>query len=278
LFPYTTLFRSPFGNSSADSVRFNPSGVSSNAHAITRAMGKPIAISIITSRIAPVRNLKKREDLRRDLHQQPRDDCVSDCDLVNVTPLQFAEEGLRIHLSILCHTATTPSSRSASAERDYICLQRQATTEQLATMPRELEQLNSKIDRAVADGQVMESAAKNIRTLLEGGRSDLYLRAVDELVNAGEWSELNDRFYQPLAFGTGGLRGRTIGKIVTPAERGNAREDERPEFPCVGTNTMNYYNISRATQGLVAYVSEWNARPRDIGLQPIDRQDADATI
>jgi phosphoglucomutase len=41
---------------------------------------------------------------------------------------------------------------------------------------------------------------------------------------------------------------------------------------------MNYYNISRATQGLVAYVSEWNSRRHGIGLQPIDRQDADATI
>ena len=34
--------------------------------------------------------------------------------------------------------------------------------------------------------------------------------------------ELNDRFYKTLAFGTGGLRGRTIGKIVTKAERGEA--------------------------------------------------------
>jgi phosphoglucomutase len=125
-------------------------------------------------------------------------------------------------------------------------------------MPRELEQLNSKIDRAVADGQLMESTAKNIRALLEGAPSDLYLRAVDELVNAGEWSELNDRFYRTLAFGTGGLRGRTIGKIVTVAERGKALPNERPEFPCVGTDTMNFFNISRATQGLVGYLHDWN--------------------
>jgi phosphoglucomutase len=145
-------------------------------------------------------------------------------------------------------------------------------------MPGHSEQLDSKISRAVADGELMESAGKNIHALLDGAPSDLYSRAVDELFSATEWQELNDRFYRTLSFGTGGLRGRTIGKIVTAAERGNARDNARPEFPCVGTNAMNYYNVSRATQGLVAYVSEWNARRSDIGSQPIDRQGADAKI
>ena len=122
--------------------------------------------------------------------------------------------------------------------------------------------LNSKIEHAVADGQLMESAAKNIRTLLAGAPSDLYLRAVEELVDSSEWSELNDRFYQTLAFGTGGIRGRTIGKIVTKAERGSSREDQRPEFPCVGTNAMNFFNISRATRGLVAYLHDCNRREK----------------
>src|SRR5207249_8073857 len=90
----------------------------------------------------------------------------------------------------------------------------------------------------------------------------LYLQAVDELVAVGKWPELNDRFYQALAFGTGGLRGRTIGKTVTAAERGSSREDERPEFPCVGTNSMNFFNISRGTQGLVAYLHDWNRREK----------------
>ena len=116
------------------------------------------------------------------------------------------------------------------------------------------------IERAVADGNLIASSAKNIRTLLEGGGSDVYFRSVKELVHAAEWQELNDRFYQTLAFGTGGLRGRTIGKIVTTAERGNAREGERPEFPCVGTNAMNFFNINRATRGLVAYLQDWNRR------------------
>jgi phosphoglucomutase len=132
--------------------------------------------------------------------------------------------------------------------------------EQLTAMPGNVEELNSKIEHAAAGHQLMESTAKNIRTLLAGAPSDLYLRAVEELAEADEWPELNDRFYQTLAFGTGGLRGRTIGKIVTEAERGSSREDERPEFPCVGTNAMNFFNISRATRGLVAYLHDWNQR------------------
>src|SRR5438094_3392719 len=108
----------------------------------------------------------------------------------------------------------------------------------------------------------MESTAKNIRSGLAGATTDLYLKAINQLTDGCEWSELNDRFYQTLAFGTGGLRGRTIAKIVTTAERGNAREDERPEFPCVGTNAMNFFNISRATRGLVAYLHDCNRREK----------------
>ena len=139
--------------------------------------------------------------------------------------------------------------------------------EELAAMSGDAEQLNSKIERAVTDGHLMESAAKNIHTLLEGAPTDLYSRVVDELVSATKWQELNDRFYRTLSFGTGGLRGRTIGKIVTASERGNARASERPEFPCVGTNAMNFFNISRATQGLVAYLHDWN-RSAKISTKP----------
>src|SRR5881227_3455227 len=129
-------------------------------------------------------------------------------------------------------------------------------------MTADLADVDARIKQAVAHGQLIESSAKNIRTLLEGAGSDVYFRSVNELVHAAEWQELNDRFYQTLAFGTGGLRGRTIGKIATIAERGNAREGERPEFPCVGTNAMNFFNINRATQGLVAYLHDWNRREK----------------
>src|SRR5215469_16224786 len=134
-------------------------------------------------------------------------------------------------------------------------------------MSGNVEELSSRIERAVTDGVLMASSAKNIRALVAGATSDLYFRSLNELVDAAQWQEVNDRFYQTLAFGTGGLRGRTIGKIVTAAERGNALEGERPEFPCVGTNAMNFFNINRATRGLVAYLQEWNRR-QEIATKP----------
>ncbi len=134
-------------------------------------------------------------------------------------------------------------------------------------MAGDVGELNPKIERAVADRRLMQSTAKNIRTLLAGAATDLYFNSVNQLADTCEWSELNDRFYQTLAFGTGGLRGRTIGKIVTAAERGNAREDERPQFPCVGTDAMNFFNINRATRGLIAYLHDWN-RQEGISTKP----------
>ena len=135
-------------------------------------------------------------------------------------------------------------------------------TEQLAAMSAKIEELNSRIESAVADGQLLESTVKNSRSLLAGSTTDLYFNSVKQLADSCEWPELNDRFYQTLAFGTGGLRGRTIGKIITIAERGDAGEDERPQFPCVGTNAMNFFNINRATRGLVAYLDDWNRRKK----------------
>ena len=112
----------------------------------------------------------------------------------------------------------------------------------------------------MASKQLLASAADNIRALLNSGSSEFYSRVISELIAGGHWDELSDRFYKTLEFGTGGLRGRTIGKIVTKAERGNAGADARPQFPCVGTNAMNFANVNRATQGLVAYAKEWHAK------------------
>ena len=131
------------------------------------------------------------------------------------------------------------------------------------------EKLTANVERAVAAGQLLESAAKNVRALLAGAKSDLYAHVIGELIAAEEWPELNDRFYKTLAFGTGGLRGRTIGKIVAPSERAKAARDCPPQFPCVGTNTMNFFNINRATRGLVAYLHEWQDRQKPSGKPKI---------
>ncbi len=119
-----------------------------------------------------------------------------------------------------------------------------------------------KIDNSVSRGDLLASSAENVRIFLGNEPNERDINAITELIDRGEWSELNDRFYKTLAFGTGGLRGRTIGKIVTKAERGGAPNDSPPQFPCVGTNAMNFFNIERATRGLVAYLHEWKDRQR----------------
>ncbi len=117
----------------------------------------------------------------------------------------------------------------------------------------EMSRLSDQLASATQDGRLLESARKNIEMLLAGSAGGIAEAAVVELVEAGEWQELNDRFFKTLAFGTGGLRGRTIGRVVTAAEQGNGGPNGRPEHPCIGTATMNYYNLSRAVRGLIAY-------------------------
>lgn len=119
--------------------------------------------------------------------------------------------------------------------------------------------LEASLQSAVEAGQLLKSAHENIQALLAASENPLYRASIEELASAGQWDELNDRFYQALKFGTGGLRGRTVGKIVTQAERGEAAADQRPDHPCVGTNAMNFYNVGRATRGLVAYAKAYRS-------------------
>jgi len=124
-------------------------------------------------------------------------------------------------------------------------------------MSMQPDRLEQQIENAVGVGKLRVDAAANIRRLLSGERTEFYGRVIEELADASEWSELNDRFFKTLAFGTGGLRGRTIGKIVTATELGTPTALGRPQFPCVGTNAMNYFNVGRATRGLISYIRKW---------------------
>ena len=61
-----------------------------------------------------------------------------------------------------------------------------------------------------------------------------FRQEVEDLLKAGSWTELNERFYTALSFGTGGLRGMIGG----------------------GTNRMNPAVVRSATQGLADYVNQ----------------------
>lgn len=116
------------------------------------------------------------------------------------------------------------------------------------------------IASAESTGALLKSSAENIRAMLAKGNSELVTKVLSELAVAGNWEELNNRFFRTMAFGTGGLRGKTIGAVVTKAEAGPGRPDGRPEHACIGTNAMNEYNIARATRGLAQYVRAWHLR------------------
>ena len=113
------------------------------------------------------------------------------------------------------------------------------------------------IESAVQEGKISTDSAENVgRLMRESKQVPRMVASIQELVDTCEWEELNDRFFRTLAFGTGGLRGRTIGKVVTKAEMGKPTALGRPEFPAVGTNCMNEGNVAKATQGLVNYLQK----------------------
>jgi phosphoglucomutase len=123
-----------------------------------------------------------------------------------------------------------------------------------------MNELRARILQAGEKGQLLSSSVQNILNLLSRSSDPVTIESIHELVERAQWTELNDRFFKTLAFGTGGLRGRTIGKVLTEAERGTTQALGRPEHPCVGTNAMNFFNVSRATQGLVAYLHAFAAQ------------------
>jgi len=125
-----------------------------------------------------------------------------------------------------------------------------------------MNELIAALQEGKQSGALLPSSYDNITALLDSRPRDYEVASVKELVAAKNWEELNNRFFRTIAFGTGGLRGKTMSDVVTAAERGTPQAMGRPEFPCTGTNAMNYYNISRATQGLVAYVKQWATKEK----------------
>ena len=108
---------------------------------------------------------------------------------------------------------------------------------------------------AQQDGKLLPSSVENILKVYASPETlPIDHAGIVELVEAGEWAELNDRFFKSLAFGTGGIRGRTIGKKVTRSEQGTPSPLGAPENPAVGTNMMNRTNLARAALGLGGYL------------------------
>lgn len=118
--------------------------------------------------------------------------------------------------------------------------------------------LIEKIESAEAAGSLLESTVTNLKNWASADFLPEWVGAsISELVEKEEWEELNDRFYQTMAFGTGGIRGRTIGKVTTSAETGTVSAQGTPEHAAVGTNVLNDFNLIRATIGMFRYVKQY---------------------
>src|SRR5471032_2560100 len=108
-----------------------------------------------------------------------------------------------------------------------------------------------------ASARLLPSTQQNIaRVYPDPATTDHDRASIDELLASQAWTELDDRFFRDIAFGTGGMRGRTIGKIITKSEAGKPEPLGRPELPGTGTNMLNYGNVHRAVSALGAYLIE----------------------
>ena len=117
----------------------------------------------------------------------------------------------------------------------------------------------AQIASAVKNGQLLSTAADNLKAWLDAGLPDWAQQSLAELVERGEWSELNDRFYRYLEFGTGGMRGRTIGVKAAAAETGTISAQGSPAHANVGSNLLNDFTLVRAIIGLHRYVAKYLA-------------------
>jgi phosphoglucomutase len=122
---------------------------------------------------------------------------------------------------------------------------------------------HDRITAAAKAGQLLPSTAENLAAFLAAKLPAWAERSIDELVTKGAWSELNDRFYRFLEFGTGGMRGRTIGVVAASAETGTPNASGSPEHAAIGSNMLNDFTLIRATIGLYRYTAKVLAQRTD---------------
>ena len=122
------------------------------------------------------------------------------------------------------------------------------------------ETLSLSINKAKENNFLFNSSIDNITEFLECTEiPDWIEKSLEELLEGENWEELNNRFYTNLAFGTGGMRGRTIGNVITKAEQGNAHKSDTPDYAAVGSNTLNEITLLRATKALFLHITKWLA-------------------
>ena len=118
----------------------------------------------------------------------------------------------------------------------------------------------SALKTAKAKGQLSAASLANAAGWLESGAlPPTAVEALADLVAQGAWAELEDRFYKGIAFGTGGMRGRTVGRVSAANELDAAG---LPIRAAVGSACLNDFNVLRAGLGLWRQASAQNPTPR----------------
>ena len=123
--------------------------------------------------------------------------------------------------------------------------------------------LVEKIKAAGSAGHLMPAAVENLQAFLGAKLPEWAVASITELVETEAWSELNDRFYVYLAFGTGGMRGRTIGKVSPKAEQGESGATGAPAHAAIGSNVLNDFTLIRAVIGLYRYTKKYQVAQKN---------------
>ena len=113
------------------------------------------------------------------------------------------------------------------------------------------------LSEAEKSGFIFNSTRKHCEELLSLESIPEGKVLIEELIKHENWTELNDRFYKHITFGTGGMRGRTIGKTTTIHEQGSRGSKETPQHAAIGTSTLNEITILKATKALFQYTKEY---------------------
>lgn len=121
----------------------------------------------------------------------------------------------------------------------------------------------TRLQSVLQNEKILPSTFQNLLTWLqEESLPDWARESLLWLIKKEQWTELNNRFFESLSFGTAGLRGRTISELGTPAELGawnreNPEPKSSPLHAAVGSACMNDFNVIRATIGLYRYCENW---------------------
>ncbi len=120
--------------------------------------------------------------------------------------------------------------------------------------------LLSALRTAQAQGQLSAAAVGQASGWLQSGALPAAaLESLADLIARGAWAELEDRFYKGIAFGTGGMRGRTVGRVSAANE---LAADGTPVRAAVGSACLNDINVLRAVLGLWRHVAAAHPSPR----------------